>query len=307
MAEGWHTAYSNTGPGVTGTQSNGNITSADQAYQNASDVASNYYEKQLENEAVTRSWTSTENELNRQFQLEMSNTAHQREVKDLIAAGLNPVLSAKLGGASTTSGSSQGVPSTSAASSAGNIFSQVFSSAMGLVNTILTNEQRERESIRTSNTNVLTTGMNNSTAIETNRLTNLTNITINDAKNMTEKEIANLDNSTKMYLAEEQRQLDQKLADENNDVKKYCANLDYEANVFDTNEASRNKELDRAFEKWQDENVPSNLWNGVAQKVKALEKTIWTETGAKSVPEAFSIMLPKVIKFIFDPDQKETG
>lgn len=48
------------------------------------------------------------------FQARMSNTSHQREVKDLIAAGLNPVLSAN-GGASSPSGSSATADNSTAA------------------------------------------------------------------------------------------------------------------------------------------------------------------------------------------------
>lgn len=59
---------------------------------------------------VTGLFNKKEASSNRDFQEEMSNTAHQREVQDLIAAGINPMLSAKLGGASSPGGSVATMP-----------------------------------------------------------------------------------------------------------------------------------------------------------------------------------------------------
>lgn len=91
-------------------------------------------------------FSAEEAEKNRQFQLMMSNTAYQRAMADMKAAGLNPILAAQNGGASTPSGSSANGVAMSGAS-AHSATAQVFQEgladvAFGLLSSIANSAEK---------------------------------------------------------------------------------------------------------------------------------------------------------------------
>lgn len=129
-------------------------------------------------QAQTMEFNASEAAKNRDWQKMMSDTAHQREIADLKAAGLNPILSASGGnGASVTSGSSASVSTPSGAK--GEADTSANSAIVGLLSSFISNM----------------------TALENQRNSAQNNLAVADKYNAMSKYVAELNSLTSQEVA----------------------------------------------------------------------------------------------------------
>lgn len=293
--------------GIGAIQSIANNNTAASAQQAAQ--LRDWQEKQYQ---AMRDFNAQEAQKNREWQERMSNTAHQREVRDLIAAGLNPVLSATGGsGAAVTSGAtaSSSAPSgamgsvdTSATGALAGLLSSFLGGMMSLEATRVSAQSNQAIADKYTAMSKLTTQMNNMTSKEIAALQSKTQLNSATISAMAQKYTADVHLAGTKYAADASAAAQKVAASIHAAAQRYG----YDVTAMTQKEIAQfnaqvNKEMQQAgFDQEFDirKAFPNNAWNAFGDLATGLKEDVQNANlpWGKNIFDYFVNVLPGLVQ-----------
>lgn len=232
---------------------------------------------QTRSDATAMNWSAQEAEKNRAWQESLADTAHQREVRDLVAAGLNPILSANNGAYTGSGATGQGfsssgamgnVDSTGVAAAGSLLATKMNTASQAMIAKLYTDTEKYQADL-----NYSASRLNTEASILNNRYTNNTskNIALQQMQNDliktklqgeygiqghyidqdTQITTHGMDNQTKQELQEDQQQ---------HEVGMQSSEFMHESNKQRKEMTQRDKELLAAYERTALELLNGPIW-----------------------------------------------
>lgn len=237
---------------------------------------------QTQSDRYAMAWSAQEAAKNREWQEALSNSAHQREVKDLIKAGLNPILSANAGASTGSGATGQGFAANGAMGNvnesmpqvAGSLFSSVINSANQASLTAMNNQMQKYQ----ADMSYASAKLAAEASIYNNHNTNTASKEIAKMNNDRMIEQANISANASRYVS------DQSLlgAYATAGATEYAANMGHEnalinqeTSKYTADKAYEGKVLDSETQKWLNEhNINQNpvqyVTDGIVEAIRIL-------------------------------------